>query len=82
MQSSPLPPSSDTTEKIFYINIQDYFTLKNSELKDFILQKMSQFLFGKKQNIEEIRLVLNHFKFAYRYIYFDLLEQIIITSKN
>lgn len=82
MQTSPLSPSTDTTEKIFYINIQDYFTLKNSELKDFILQKMSQFLFGKKKNIEEIRLVLNHFKFAYRYIYFDLLEQIIKTSKN
>ena len=50
MQTSP-PPSGDA-ERIFYINIQDYFTLKNSELKDFILQKMSQFLFGKKQNIE------------------------------
>jgi hypothetical protein len=52
------------------------------EIKEFVLEKINSFLFSGKNTVHQIRVILNHFRFVYRYIYRDLLDKIIKTSKN
>jgi hypothetical protein len=51
------------------------------ELKDFMLERLAQFLAGRG-TVFPLRLILNHFRFVYRFIYPDLLDHIIKASKN
>lgn len=69
-------------ERIFYINIQDYCTLKEAELKQLVLARIAAYLFTNKGTALEIRLILQHFRFVYRYIYRELVEDMLKLAKG
>ena len=60
-------------EKVFFINIQEYYTFKNLKLKTFLIEKIGKYLTSGDVSIKEIRAILHHFRFVYRFIYKDLL---------
>lgn len=69
-------------ERIFYINIQDYCNLKEAEIKQLVLGYISNYLFNDKGTALEIRLILQHFRFVYRYIYRELIEEMLKLAKG
>jgi hypothetical protein len=69
-------------ERGFFMTIQEYQIFKNFKLKQFIVERIGEFLGAKAVTIQEIRTILYHFRFAYRFFYRDLLEYIIKEAKD
>lgn len=46
------------------------------------MEKLSLLELGKPNALNQVRLVLSHFRFVYRYIYHDLLEEIVKLLKQ
>ena len=69
-------------EKSFQINIQEYYIYKNLKIKQFLVEKIGKSLLSGEVHIQVIRTILRHFKFVYRYIYHELIEDIIKEVKG
>lgn len=64
------------------INIQDYKTYEQCDIKSFLVERVTEFCFEKKDTTLNIRLMIRNFKFVFRVIYEELLEEIILSAKN
>jgi hypothetical protein len=64
------------------MDVQHYYFFKNAEVKSFLVDQIADMLFNLKNNAKVIRIVIRHFKFTYRLIYRQLLEDIIKTAKE
>ena len=64
------------------MDIQQYYYYKNMDLKAFLIEQISQMLFDLKDHAKSIRIAIKHFKFIYRLIYQEIIEEIIIASKE
>ena len=56
------------------VHLQDIIALK---LKQFVVEQIGKYLTTGEVSSLEIRTILYHFRFVYRYIYKELLEDII-----
>jgi hypothetical protein len=74
---SPLP-----TAKALKIDIQQYYQFKNMDIKTYLVEEIGEMVNNFKNNAKIIRIILKKFKFVYRIIYKDLLEEIISVSKD
>lgn len=64
------------------IDVHNYFHYKNSEVKTFLIDLINDMLFNLKNNAKIIRLVIKHFKFIYRLIYKEILQDIIVNARD
>lgn len=64
------------------MDVQHYYFFKNAEVRSFLVDQISDMIFNLKNNAKVIRIIIRHFKFTYRLIYRDLLEDIIRTAKD
>jgi len=65
------------------INIQQYYEYKDFDIKNYLVEKIVDFcVYDKDTKDIEIRMMLRSFKFIYRVIYKDILEEIIKLCKG
>ena len=64
------------------INIQEYTTLLEMDVKNYLLELVAGLCRLKKDLATEIRIVVRKFKFAFRHIYSSLLEEIVAGAKE
>jgi hypothetical protein len=64
------------------IDIQQYYFYKNLDVNTYILDQINEMLINFKNNAKIIRMTIKDFKFVYRLIYPQILEQIIISAKD
>jgi hypothetical protein len=65
------------------INIQQYYEYKDFDIKNYLVEKIVDFCMYDKGNKDaEIRMMLRSFKFIYRVIYKEILEEIIKLCKG
>jgi len=64
------------------IDIQQYYFFKNLDVKTYILDQINEMLINFKNNAKIIRMTIKDFKFVYRLIYPQILEEIIISAKD
>lgn len=64
------------------MDIQQYYFFKNLDVKTYILDQINEMLINFKNNAKIIRMTIKDFKFVYRLIYPEILEEIIISAKD
>jgi hypothetical protein len=64
------------------ICIQEFYEYKNFDIKGYLIDHVNMFCHERKNTITKIRLILRAFRFVYRVIYRELLEDIIISAKT
>lgn len=64
------------------MDVQHYYFFKNAEVRSFLVDQIADMLFNLKNNAKVIRIVIRHFKFTYRLIYRELLEDVLKTAKD
>ena len=64
------------------MDIQQYYFYRNIDIKAFLIEHISDMLFNLKDNAKSIRIIIKTFKFVYRLIYKQIIEEIIIASKE
>ena len=75
--------SGDGSEiKQMKMDIQQYYFFKNLYVKTYILDQINEMLINFKNNAKIIRMTIKDFKFVYRLIYPEILEEIIIFAKD
>ena len=75
--------SGDGSEiKQMKMDIQQYYFFKNLDVKTYILDQINEMLINFKNNAKIIRMTIKDFKFVYRLIYPEILEEIIIFAKD
>lgn len=82
MSSIVLSDDLTTENRSLKIDIQQYYLFKNSDIKTYLIEQISDMLFNFKNNAKIIRIIIKQFKFAYRIIYKEILEEIISASKE
>lgn len=74
--------SAEGESSLFMITIQEFYEYKNFDIKGFFIDHVNMFCQEKKNTITKIRLILRAFRFVYRVIYRELLDEIIINTKS
>jgi hypothetical protein len=64
------------------MDVQHYYFFKNADVRSFLVDQIADMLFNLKNNAKVIRIVIRHFKFTYRLIYRDLLEEVLKTARE
>lgn len=64
------------------IDIQQYYFFKNLDVKVYILDQINEMLVNFKNNAKIIRMTIKDFKFIYRLIYPQILEEMIVSAKD
>jgi hypothetical protein len=64
------------------ITIQQFYEYKNFDIKGYFIDHVNMFCQDKKDTVMKMRLILRAFKFVYRVIYRQLLDDIIVNAKT
>lgn len=79
----PSSLSDGTNEnKQLKIDIQHYYQYKNVDVKTSLIEQIYDMLFNLKNNAKIIRITIKIFKFVYRLVYKQLLNEVILTAKE
>lgn len=63
------------------INIQEYTNTIQMDVRAYLLELIYNYCKFKKDCVKEIRITLKKFKFSFRYVYLNLLREIVDTAK-
>lgn len=63
------------------INIQEYTNTIQMDIKAYFLELIYNYCKFNKDFVKEIRITLRKFKFSFRYVYLNLLREIVDTAK-
>jgi hypothetical protein len=64
------------------ITIQQFYEYKNFDIKGYFIDHVNMFCQDKRDAVMKMRLILRTFKFVYRVIYRQLLDDIIVNAKT
>lgn len=81
-QRALLQNSQQEENSMFMITIQEFYEYKNFDVKGYLIDQVNMFCQDRKNTITKIRLILRAFRFVYRVIYRELLEEIILNAKS
>lgn len=63
--------------------IREYQEYKSMEIKSYLISLINQFCHEEKMEVSvSIRFLLKNFRFVYKIIYYELLDEIIRTAKE
>jgi hypothetical protein len=81
IEQSMIEESSNNFKQL-KIDVHNYFHYKNIDIKGLLTELISEMVFSLKNNAKIIRLTIKNFKFIYRLIYKEILEDIIHNVKE
>lgn len=55
--------------KSLLINIQDSYNYKRTDIKQFLLEPIAKGHYRTATDVQALRIILNHFRLTFRYVY-------------